>query len=103
MESPELKEYRFTFGQKYAHEEHPTFPAAHPDGYVTVIATDESQAWNAVVDLIGAAWAFCYPAPFSRVVWEELYPLGELARVDATAMTKEAQTYGRHAALAAAH
>ena len=102
MKNPELKEYRFTFGQKYRREEHPTFPAAHPDGYVTVIATDESQARNAVVGLIGTAWAFCYVAPFTDD-WAQCYPLGELARVDATAMTKEAETYGRHAALAAAH
>ena len=103
MTTPELNGYRFMFGQKYRREEHPTFPAAHPGGYVTVIATDESQACDAVVDLIGTAWSFCYSPPFGGDDWQFYYPLGELARVDATAMTKEAKSYGRHAALAAAH
>jgi monoamine oxidase len=39
-----MKEYRVTFGLKYRTNEHPTWPKAHPDGWLTVIAENENMA-----------------------------------------------------------
>lgn len=79
-----VQEYRFTFGMKYSREEHPAFPAAHPDGWLTILARSEEQARAVAWAVIGAAWAFCYAEPFDEAKWAQDHPLGELARIDAS-------------------
>lgn len=69
-----------TFGIKYADEPHPTFPAAHPDGWLTVVnAADHEAARAAAVEALGTAWAFDYIEPPSR----KYCPRGELGQLDA--------------------
>ena len=55
-----MSNYFVTFGQKYAREPHPTFPGAHPDGVLRVVAEDEDDAHRLVFDTIGTHWAFLY-------------------------------------------
>lgn len=71
-----LVEYHVTFGQKYRREPHPTFPKAHPDGWVTVWAHDEDKARQITVKRLGRAWAFLYGPDTWEPSW---YPLGNLA------------------------
>jgi hypothetical protein len=73
----DLHEYRVTFGFRYAREPHPTFPAADPNGWLTVMAPDEETARALVVARIGRAWAFMYPA---ERMSESYYPRGEICR-----------------------
>jgi hypothetical protein len=70
-------EYRVTFGCKYAREPHPSFPDAHPDGWVTIVAPDEMAARRVAHERLSGQYAFIY-APEE---WEpEWFPRGELAR-----------------------
>lgn len=79
------REFRVTFGQQYAREAHPTLPEAHPDGWLAVFATSEEEARSTAFAVCGPRWAFLYDtAETSPGVWD-LYPLGELARVEAGA------------------
>lgn len=99
---PDLIEFRVTFGTRYATEVHPLFPAAHPDGWVAVLAETEDAARRLVHERIGSAWGFIYrplhpgyPASVGRH-----FPRGQLARwatPDARCAQMEAQ---RTAALA---
>jgi hypothetical protein len=77
---PLLREYRVTFGQKYAREEHPRWPPAHPGGWVTVVAGSygEARAWT--VREFGIYWCDVYGAETFASNDEDLYPRGELAR-----------------------
>lgn len=89
-----MPEYRITFGQRERHEEHPTFPAAHPDGYVTIVAEDYDAARNIAIRHLGRRFAFQYEQPaegwanhwtttgVNSAHWRS-GPLRELARWDA--------------------
>lgn len=55
-----MSNYFVTFGQKYAREPHPTFPGAHPDGVLRVVAKDGADALLRVCETIGSFWAFMY-------------------------------------------
>lgn len=81
-------EYRFTFGLKYIREDHPLFPAAHPHGYLTIVARSEETARAVAHSVIGPLWAFCY-AP--GAMNDERFPLGELARIDVSLAPAVAQ------------
>lgn len=73
----DLQEFRLTFGVRYAHEEHSTFPVAQPDGYVAVLAPDYETARDLVIARIGREWAFLYgPGELA----ERYTPAGELDR-----------------------
>lgn len=74
---PDLKEYRLTFGLRYADERHPSFPPANPRGWVTVLAPDYEGARTVATKRVGQDWAFLYPATELR---SSRYPLGEIAR-----------------------
>jgi hypothetical protein len=52
-----MSTFYVTFGQQYRHEAHPTFPKAHPDGWVTVVAADELAARSLAVERLGTAWS----------------------------------------------
>lgn len=73
-----MKEFRFTFGQRYRREVHPCLAEAHPDGWMTVEAEDYDQAREIAVSELGADWAFQYEEPFDEQEWARLYPLGEI-------------------------
>jgi hypothetical protein len=74
-----MGEYRVTFGQRFRRDPHPRFPAAHPDGYVTIHAADEHDARRLVVANLGGEWAFLYGPNMDPQDGERLYPMGELA------------------------
>lgn len=72
------REYRVTFGLKYAREAHPVAAWAHPAGWLAVIAPDEETARALTVALVGLHWSYIYPAD---EIGPEHFPRGELARV----------------------
>jgi hypothetical protein len=79
-----LTEFRVTFGQ--AHRDLPELPEAHPDGWLTVFAPDETAARDLVFAELGRRWSNIYPVNTGAGVlaWDEtrdnvLYPLGEVA------------------------
>jgi hypothetical protein len=86
-----VAEYRLTFGQQYAREPHPKLPAAHPDGWVTILVEDEDSADAAyaaarVIALrhAGRHWCDVYEPGddgFDEAYWQSLYPRGELLRI----------------------
>lgn len=83
-------EYRFTFGLQFAREKHPLFPAAHPGGWLAVIARHEEIARAVAFAVLGPMWAFCYTAAAkTEAEWHQMFPLGELARVDASLAPRE--------------
>ncbi len=79
-----MSEYRITFGLKYRHQQHPLFPAAHPDGWLTIIARNQPTA-RAITHLtLASDFAFHYPGPFNETEWARNHPLGEIARINAS-------------------
>lgn len=66
-----------TFGQQYPREPHPTFPAAHHDGWIEVQAEDETVARGYVVGRLGQQWSGIYND--GDDLGRHLYPLGALA------------------------
>lgn len=72
--------YYVTFGQKYAHEDHPRIPTAHPDGWLTIEAPDEETARDKAFELTDGAFAFMYDKQPDILV----YPRGEVCRVSAS-------------------
>lgn len=78
----EPREYRVTFGQRYRRETHPTFPAAHPDGWVTILAYDDAGARAVAFSMFEQAWSFMYgPSDRPQTYWDDTFPGGELARI----------------------
>lgn len=75
-----MKEYTLTFGQRYARDTHPRFAAAHPDGYVTIVAPDWSSARHLAFCRYGGSWAALYDSD-NFPDRDELHPLGELDRL----------------------
>jgi hypothetical protein len=80
-QTTELREYRLTFGIKYRAEEHPLFPAAHPDGWVAVMAPSYEDARDLVIRRLGREWAFLYLPGELR---ESYFPAGEIERWSTT-------------------
>jgi hypothetical protein len=58
----DVREFRVTFGEKYAREEHPHLSGAHPDGWATVWATDVAQARKIAYAHLGRFWSDVYDA-----------------------------------------
>lgn len=71
--------YYLTFGPKYATEEHPHFPHAHPDGWVEITANSELDARNEVYNCLGYKWAFIYNDKNFNPV---MYSAGRIATLD---------------------
>lgn len=76
-----MREFRVTFGQRWRREGHPTFPAAHPDGWLTIVAPDEDRAREVAFGWLGRHWSDLYRATDPDAMWH-LYPLGELHRIE---------------------
>lgn len=92
-EPVELTEWRVTFGSRYSYEPHPTFPAAHPDGWLTVCAPNYGAARTYTVGLLWTAWSDIHAAAdFEDTAFDGhvYYPRGELARHEVT--TGDAET-----------
>ncbi len=67
-----------TFGQRYAREEHPDLPNAHPDGWLEVWAESYDLARLLTFALLGSRWSNIH----DEQDWEpEWYPAGRLATV----------------------
>lgn len=64
-----------TFGLRYRREGHPTFEAAHPDGYVTVWAYTYEEARRIVAERIGSRFCGLYEAEHFD---PSFYPLGSI-------------------------
>lgn len=79
------EEFIITFGSQYRTMEHPTFPPAHPDGYVVIHAVDEPTARATAFGMFGDHWSMCYTRKeFMRDGVEQVerwYPLGAIADV----------------------
>jgi hypothetical protein len=73
-----VREFRVTFGQKYAQNPHPRWPAAHPDGWLAVLAEDVAEARRWIYQELGIHWCDVLPADIDED-WD-LYPRGELGR-----------------------
>lgn len=83
MPDPDLIEYRVTFGSAYAHQPHPVWNDAHPDGWLTVLAPDELTARRGVIAAITNAWSSIYgPADrdYPRAM-SSYFRLGEIGRM----------------------
>lgn len=76
----ETLDYYVTFGSKYRTKAHPTFPKAHPYGYIRVVAESVGQARAIAAMELGHNWEFIYGS--LAELKPELYPLGELAVFD---------------------
>ena len=77
---PDAHDYYVTFGCQYSYTPHPTYPDAHPDGYVVIVAPSEPVARAAAFAAFGQAWAFIYETPPDPY----FAPRGELRRLVAT-------------------
>lgn len=77
--APATKDFILTFPLRFARhdEEHPTFPAAHPDGWVRITAPSYDEARTYAFKTFGTQWAFLYNDTF-LVNTHGLYPMGEL-------------------------
>lgn len=83
-----MPEFIITFGDQYRREPHPTFPAAHPDGFVTIEAADIARARAIAFDRFGQKWSMAYSKEeFESDESRRLYTRGELGRVKAGAVS----------------
>lgn len=82
----ELGEYSLTFGCQYgpgrpqSRVEHPLWPPADADGYVTILAPDGPAARACAFRLFGQKWSNIY-GPDDVLLDDVWFPLGELARI----------------------
>jgi hypothetical protein len=77
-----MTEFAVTFGQKYARDRHPSFPGAHPDGYVIIVADDFQAARACAIAHFGVFWCDLY-GPDTWESSRRYFPAGELARFTA--------------------
>jgi hypothetical protein len=70
--------FYLTFGVQYAHEEHPVFPPAHPDGWISIHACCYRHAREAAFFTFGIHWCELLSEPMFP---PELFPRGEIASV----------------------
>lgn len=82
------KSFYVTFGDEFRTEPHPHWVSAHPDGYCTIVADSERQ---------GRAVAYGWFGPQYSTLLEsrpraDVFPLGELRRVDVSSSGVQAVT-----------
>lgn len=68
--------YYVTFGQQSRREPHPTFPKAHPDGWVRIEAESYPEARTCAWDVFDDQFATMYPEDDFKT---EYFPKGEIA------------------------
>lgn len=74
----EVQTVYVTFGQKYATEEHPTMPEAHPDGWLEIRGVPFSEGVRVAFALTGGFHAFSY----EHRPDERMYSRGAIKIVD---------------------
>lgn len=82
-------EFFVTFGQRYARENHPSFPPAHPDGWAVVEAPDWDSARGIVVEELGSDWSGLYGKEDFMTDAAERYPRGKVGMIPAAALSEE--------------
>lgn len=76
--------FRVTFGQQYSYQLHPTYEAAHPDGWLEIVADSESQARAATQVLLKQHYSMLYDEREWKKEWEDKhFPAGCIERFDA--------------------
>ena len=73
-----MKRFFVTFGQRYAREEHPVLPTAHPDVWLEVQAPHYDAARELVIEALGSRWSNLYEEDDWEPDW---YPGGRAALV----------------------
>lgn len=73
-----MNEYFLTFGQQYSRIQHPRFPTAHPDGWVTIEAVDMDMARAVAFRCFDKYWSDLYDADTFQ---PEFYRRGQLLRL----------------------
>lgn len=82
-EGIQKKPFYFTFGQRYRREEHPSYPLAHPDGYVTIVANNWEAARQKAVELFTAKEGLLFSMQYDDSNFnDEYYPRGEIERFE---------------------
>lgn len=78
-----LAKFYLTFGVKYSHTEHPTWPGANPDGWVLIEAVSEERARGLAYLYFKEYWSMLTPeSHFPAQLNKQKYsPLGEIARL----------------------
>jgi len=78
-----LAKFYLTFGVQYSHTEHPTWPGAHPNGWVLIEAVNEDRARGLAYLYFKEYWSMLYPENHFPVELnkQKYYPLGEIARI----------------------
>ena len=81
--TPQLAKFYLTFGVQYSHAEHPTWPGAHPNGWVLIEAVNEDRARGLAYLYFKEYWSMLYPENHFPVELNkrQYYPLGEIARI----------------------
>lgn len=82
-----MPDFYVTFGQKYPREPHPSWGAAHHNGWVRLVgATDRADARGWATVLFGRQWSEVYDSLHG---FTALFPLGEIGRVDVTGYDRQ--------------
>ena len=70
-----MKTIYITFGERHRYEDHPTFPEADPDGYLTVVGPDEDACLTYAITKLRGEFSMSYTDPEK---WnpESWYPKG---------------------------
>jgi hypothetical protein len=73
-------EHYFTFGQQYDGTNHPLYPKAHRDGWVTIVAENHQIAREKGWELFGSQFSTSYE---NDSHWEpHWFPMGEIERFE---------------------
>lgn len=76
-----MPDFYVTFGSQYPGVPHPTWGAAHRDGWLRITgARDELEARDAMSQRFGTRWSNIYPDEPGA----EHFPLGEIGRMSVT-------------------
>lgn len=71
--------FYFTFGQKYAHDPHPTYAHANPNGWVRIVADSYQVARRHAFELFGEHFSMQY----MDANWKpEYFPAGEIECIE---------------------
>ncbi len=71
-----MSNFYITFGQKYRSMTHPSFPKAHPDGFLVIVAPTYEEAREYAFRRLGDRWSMIYELRPNSL----FFPLQELGR-----------------------
>jgi hypothetical protein len=75
-----MHEFFVTFGQKYRSQAHPLQSYPHPDGWLSVQASDINEARAKTFQELGQFWSMIYTKEEFKEN-KHYYPKGELHRI----------------------